>query len=66
MTALQLQILAVCAGQRMKRKEIQAALQTPVYLKELLSDLYASGHLGGTRGLHSTTTMGMRLLREAT
>jgi hypothetical protein len=65
MTQLQMQILAVCVGNRLKSREIQAVLMTPTHLKESLSGLYASGHLGGTRGLHSTTTKGVQLLREA-
>jgi len=64
MTQLQLQILALCSTRRLKRKEIQAELQTPVHLKAPLNELHVSGHLGGSRGVHSTTNKGMALLRE--
>ena len=65
MTSLQLQILTLCSTKRLKRREIQSELQTPEHLRDSITALYESGHLGGTRGLHSTTTKGLKLLRES-
>ena len=65
MTQLQLQILQLCSTRRLKRREIQAELMTPFFLKDSITSLYISGHLGGTRGMHSTTNKGLALLREA-
>ena len=65
MTSLQLQILALCAEKRMTTRELTAQLSAHhETVCKAIHGLNARLALGSTRGLHSTTTSGAKLLRS--